>query len=221
MADWEEKLNAILGNPQAMGQIAALAQSLQAGPERPERPEPGRADSSTKAGYGPVSQSPDRPEPGRAYSGTKAGRGPEGLSPDQNPEGSQPVFGPEDGQPVFGPEDDTGGLNGEGQSPGQGGWQSLAGPEEEGQAAPDLPDGLGALGALGNLDPRLIQTALELLSVYNGTDDRRAALLAALKPFLKPERQRKMDRAIQIAKLSRVIRVAFERFKPQEDDGHV
>lgn len=209
MADWEEKLNAILGNPQAMGQIAALAQSLQAGPERPE---PGRADSSTKAGYGPVSQSPDRPEPGRAYSGTKAGRGPEGLSPDQNPEGSQPVFSP---------EDDTGGLNGEGQSPGQGGWQSLAGPEEEGQAAPDLPDGLGALGALGNLDPRLIQTALELLSVYNGTDDRRAALLAALKPFLKPERQRKMDRAIQIAKLSRVIRVAFERFKPQEDDGHV
>lgn len=213
MADWEEKLNAILGNPQAMGQIAALAQSLQAGPERPEPgPEPGRADSGTGTRYEPVSQSPDRPEPGRAYSSTKAGRGLEGLSPDQNPEGSQPVFGP---------EDDTGGLNGEGQSPGQGGWQSLAGPEEEGQAAPDLPDGLGALGALGNLDPRLIQTALELLSVYHGTDDRRAALLAALKPFLKPERQRKMDRAIQIARLSRVIRVAFERFKPQEDDGHV
>lgn len=200
MADWEEKLNAILGNPQAMGQIAALAQSLQSGPE--SGPEPGRAYSGTKAG----------PEPGRADSGTDFGRGPEGLSPDQNPEGGQPVFGPEGG---------TGGLNGEGQSPGQGGWQSLAGPEEEGQAAPDLPDGLGALGALGNLDPRLIQTALELLSVYNGTDDRRAALLAALKPFLKPERQRKMDRAIQIAKLSRVIRVAFERFKPQEDDGHV
>ena len=209
MADWEEKLNAILGNPQAMGQIAALAQSLQAGPERPE---PGRADSGTKAGRGLEGLSPDRPEPGRAYSSTDFGRGPESSPPDQNPEGSQPVFGP---------EDDTGGLNGEGQSPGQGGWQSLAGPEEEGQAAPDLPDGLGALGALGNLDPRLIQTALELLSVYNGTDDRRAALLAALKPFLKPERQRKMDRAIQIAKLSRVIRVAFERFKPQEDDGHV
>lgn len=190
MADWEEKLNAILGNPQAMGQIAALAQSLQA---RPESPEPG-------------------PEPGQADSGTDFGRGPESSPPDQNPEGGQPVFGPEGG---------TGGLNGEGQSPGQGGWQSLAGPEEGGQAAPDLPDGLGALGALGNLDPRLIQTALELLSVYNGTDDRRAALLAALKPFLKPERQRRMDRAIQIARLSRVIRVAFERFKPQEDDGHV
>ena len=191
MADWEEKLNAILSNPQAMGQIAALAQSLQARPD---------AD----------------PEPGRASPGTDSGGGPGDLPPDRAPETGQPVPGPEPGED---------GSNGEGQSPGQAGWQSLAGPENgsDGQAASGLPDGLEALGALGSLDPRLIRTALGLFSEYSATDDRKTALLDALKPFLKPERRAKVDQAVRIARLSRVIRSAFQLLKQdgQEEEGHV
>ena len=40
MAEFEEQLNAILGDPGAMGQIMALAQSLQKGTAGPEAPPP-------------------------------------------------------------------------------------------------------------------------------------------------------------------------------------
>ena len=51
-------------------------------------------------------------------------------------------------------------------------------------------------------------------------DDRRTALLSALRPFVKKERYAKLDRAIQIARLSRVIRTAF-RFFQEEGQGRV
>ena len=46
-------------------------------------------------------------------------------------------------------------------------------------------------------------------------------LLAALRPFVKEERFAKVDRAIQVAKLSRVIRVAFQLFKEGGGQEHV
>ena len=63
---------------------------------------------------------------------------------------------------------------------------------------------------LNGLDPRLIQVGIRLLREYNRADDRNAALLMALRPFVKEERFAKVDRAVQIARLSRVIRVLFE-----------
>ena len=74
------------------------------------------------------------------------------------------------------------------------------------------------LSALGDLDPRLIQTAVALFSEYSATDDRKIALLTAMKPFLKPERYAKVDKAVQIARLSRVIRAAFQLFKKSGEE---
>jgi len=48
------------------------------------------------------------------------------------------------------------------------------------------------------------------MSEYNSDDGGRTALLQALRPFVKERRYAKLDRAIQIAKLSRLIRVALE-----------
>ena len=48
------------------------------------------------------------------------------------------------------------------------------------------------------------------MSEYNADDGGRTALLQALRPFVKERRYAKLDRAIQIAKLSRLIRVALE-----------
>lgn len=67
------------------------------------------------------------------------------------------------------------------------------------------------------LDPKLIQTALHLFQEYNRSDDRNLALLTALRPFLKEERLEKMDQAIQIAKLSRVAKMAFQLLKGGEE----
>lgn len=118
MGDLDEKLNAILGNPQAMGQIMALAQSLGGQMEHPPEQEEGAVSS-----------------------------------------------GRDEGEPLF---------------------------------------------SLGDLDPRLMQVGMRVLREYQCGDDKKTALLAALRPFVKEERYEKLDRAIQIARLSRVIRVALE-----------
>ena len=105
--------------------------------------------------------------------------------------------------------------------------QSLSGkqeeerqPEEETQP-PAENDPPSPLSALDGLDPRLLRMGMGLLSEYSAQDDKKTALLAALKPFLKPERQEKMDQAVRIARLTRVIRTALRMFRDrgeEEDD---
>ena len=72
--------------------------------------------------------------------------------------------------------------------------------------------------SFGNLDPRLLQIGMRLLSEYNSTDDRKTALLHALQPFVKEERYAKVDQAVQIAKLAHVIRVALDTFRKGGND---
>lgn len=127
MAEFEEKLNAILNDPQAMGQILSAAKALS---------------------------------------------------------------GQEEGPPPADPE----------------------------TPPPEEPAG-DPLSALGQLDPRLLQVGMRLLSEYTGSDDRKTALLEALKPFLRPERRAKVDQAVKIARLSRVIRTAFQLFQERREEG--
>ena len=127
MAEFEEKLNAILNDPQAMGQILSAAKALS---------------------------------------------------------------GQEEGPPPADPE----------------------------TPPPEEPAG-DPLSAVGQLDPRLLQVGMRLLSEYTGSDDRKTALLEALKPFLRPERRAKVDQAVKIARLSRVIRTAFQLFQERREEG--
>ena len=89
---------------------------------------------------------------------------------------------------------------------GESGTQTSAPPAE-----PTLPE----------IDPRLLQIGMRILSEYNRNDDKNMARLAALRPFVREERYAKVDRAIQIARLSRVIRVAFRVLKEQGGDQDV
>ena len=66
---------------------------------------------------------------------------------------------------------------------------------------------------------KLLSAALRLVQEYHAADDRKAALLLALKPFLKEERYAKVDQAVKIARLSRVIRVAFQLFRERNEGG--
>lgn len=102
--------------------------------------------------------------------------------------------------------------------------KALSGQEEspssdgENPPPPETPEG-DPLSALGQLDPRLLQVGMRLLSEYTGGDDQKAALLEALKPFLRPERRAKVDQAMKIAKLTRVIRTAFQLFQESREEG--
>lgn len=121
MGEFEEKLNSILGDQQAMGQIMALAQSL-------GKPSPAAREEE------------------------------------------------------------------EGQAPSQG----LQ--EEE---SPDLSQ------LMGGVDPKLMQLGMRLLQEYQQDDGQNTALLQALRPYLREERRTRLDKAVQIAKMSRLIRVAL------------
>lgn len=101
--------------------------------------------------------------------------------------------------------------------------KALSGQEESQPAGGDSPPpeetAADPLSALGQLDPRLLQVGMRLLSEYTGHDDRKTALLEALKPFLRPERRAKVEQAVKLAKLSRVIRTAFQLFQERREEG--
>ena len=157
MSELEEKLENILGNPQAMAQIMSLAQSL---------------------------------------------GGPGANAPEQAPAPSQ-----EQGQPPEQP--------------------SAPAPAAQSEAAPgpssgSLGDLSGMLGMLGSLDANTLSAAAGLIGQFTGGgDDRRTALLNALRPFVREERYAKLDKAIQIAKMSRLIRSGLDLFRARKEDGHV
>lgn len=133
MAEFEDKLNSILGNQEAMSQIMALARSL-----------------SGEAGE----PSPTTEEPGESGSAPAAAE----------------------------------------------------------SSAPPLD--LSAL--MGQIDPQMLQTGMEVLRQVQSTEDRNAALLNALRPFVREERQARLDRALRIARMSRLIRAVMGRGKEGE-----
>nr|WP_326125573.1 hypothetical protein [uncultured Oscillibacter sp.] len=121
MAEFDDKLNSILSNPDAMSQIMQLAQSL-------------------------------------------SGPGPGAEAPPPQPSPPQPPPPP---------------------PPGGGG---------------DLFSSLSSLA--GGMDPKFLSRLLPLIQELGGQRDSNArALLYALRPYLKEEKQDKVERALQLARL--------------------
>jgi len=140
MAEFEDQLNSLLSNPDAMAQIMQLAQSLG------------------------------------------------GSSPP--PAGSPP---PEPPPASFSPGPPSGG-------PSVGGDHLLS-------------------SLTGGIDPTLMMKLLPLVQELGGQRDSNARqLLYALRPYLKPERQEKVERALQLARLFHIGR---KFLKEWEGGGHV
>ena len=74
-------------------------------------------------------------------------------------------------------------------------------PRQSPPSAP--PGGADLLSSLtGGLDPKMISKLVPLLQELGGQQDSNArALLYALRPYLKPDRQEKVERALQLARL--------------------
>lgn len=75
------------------------------------------------------------------------------------------------------------------------------------------PDLSGLFRSLEQVDPRILQSGMQLLSEFSARDDEKTALLLSLKPFLSQQRRDKVDRAVQIARMTRLLRVAFRLFQ--------
>ena len=127
MAEFDDKLNELLSNPDSMAQIMRLAQSL-----------------SGETGGGGDPEPPQSPPQTRQASQDRHHQGP--------------------------PPENGGG---------------------------DLLSGL-----TGGLDPKLLMRLLPLIQELGGQQDSNArALVYALRPYLKPERQEKVERVLQLARL--------------------
>ncbi len=129
MAEFDDKLNSLLSNPEAMAQIMQMAQSLSGG----------------------QAQQPSQQVP---------------QAPPQQP------FPPPPPPPVQ-------------------------------QAASQGSNPLAALSGLtGGMDPAMLTKLLPLIQELGSQNDSNARqLLYALRPYLKPDRQEKIERALQLARL--------------------
>ena len=65
-------------------------------------------------------------------------------------------------------------------------------------------------------DLSMLSTLGKLMQSQNTTDTRHTELLNALRPFLRPERQQSLDRALRMAKLSHLARFALNNFSDSQ-----
>lgn len=97
--------------------------------------------------------------------------------------------------------------------------QSLGGTQEqEGEsvpdAAPEVPPDPPAQAP--ELDPKVMEVGMRALAAWQEPGDSRSALLQALRPLVKEERRGKVDKAIQITRLSKVVRVVLDSWQGGE-----
>ena len=95
-------------------------------------------------------------------------------------------------------------------------------PQGEGSTAPPPPpqnaspppDAGNPFSQLGSIDPELLQRLIPVIKQMNRPESSEtSAFLYALRPFLKPSRRDKVDRAVQLA---RMIHLAKTFFNSQE-----
>lgn len=94
----------------------------------------------------------------------------------------------------------TGGSESNSSSPPPPHQQTASSTSGGGGATTSTPEGSVA-SLFSGLDPKLIARFLPLLQQMNQSDGRARQLLFALRPYLKPDRQEKVERALQIAKI--------------------
>ena len=97
-----------------------------------------------------------------------------------------------------------------------GGSEGTSSPPPPSPSSPPPPPpqgGPGPGGGLGGLDPKVIARFLPLLQAYSRDQSNTMQLLMALRPYLKEEKQGKIQRA---AKLARLICVGKQFFKHWE-----
>ena len=89
--------------------------------------------------------------------------------------------------------------------------QSLGGPSAAPNGPPNPPPGPPPAPPPPP-DDAFVKGILRLMQQAQHTDKRQEALLCALKPYLAPERQAKIDEALRIAKLSQLAGFALKNY---------
>ncbi|MCI8423319.1 MAG: hypothetical protein HFF50_07305 [Lawsonibacter sp.] len=84
-------------------------------------------------------------------------------------------------------------------------------------ASPSPPPDLSSL--LGGLDPKLLQMGTQMFQELRNGGGRSAALLEALRPFLRESRQAKLDQALQLSRVFKLARTALKTMGEGDEEG--
>lgn len=87
--------------------------------------------------------------------------------------------------------------------------KSLSAPAPSPEVEPASPS------AAPSIDPSML-SMLELVKQFGGADPREAQLLNALKPYCSKQRQQRIDRALQIARISQIAGAALRSMEKKE-----
>lgn len=117
------------------------------------------------------------------------------------------------GEASAAPEDNGTGASGTGSA---GLLSALTGRGGDSGGTADSGGGAGALSDLG-LDAAALGRIGKLMSAGGGQNSNEQALLSAMRPYLTEKRRSKMDRAMKLAKLARIAKLALG---DMEGDGH-
>jgi len=74
------------------------------------------------------------------------------------------------------------------------------------------------LGSIGDLDPRLLSAATRIFSQYSSAKNDKTDLMRSIKPYLRAERRKDLDRAVEMAKLAKIAKLAFSEFSGGDKD---
>ena len=86
------------------------------------------------------------------------------------------------------------------------GGEKASTPEPERKPAPEAAP---SIPGLGDLNPKLLASLGQILGGLNAPGDNKAALIASMKPYVRPERREALDRALKIAKIARAARLVM------------
>ena len=100
--------------------------------------------------------------------------------------------------------------------------RELSGGEKESAPEPERkpePDAKTAIPGLGDISPKMLAAIGRILGGLNSAGDGKAALIASMKPYVRPERREALDRALKIAKIARAARLAMGELGGEPDFG--
>ena len=75
-------------------------------------------------------------------------------------------------------------------------------------AAAHTPDN-AVPGIFGDLDPRMLGMMTKIMGEFSSQSSEKAALVAALKPFLREERYNSLSKALTVSKIVRAAKTAM------------
>ncbi|NBI65325.1 hypothetical protein D1646_00585 [Pseudoflavonifractor sp. 60] len=101
-----------------------------------------------------------------------------------------------------------------GDQPAASALEGLDGPQPE----PSEPPATDLSALMGQIDPKMLQVGMDVLRQVQGTEDRSAALLNALKPFLRETRRARLDRALQMTRMVKLLRAAMSAMGGEEGE---